>query len=114
MQEEEGREDRLTLLPVPISLKGIRVANSRIGSGQIRGELNQDDADGHAKWMGKGHTGQLSIKTIGDRGSWEREEVVLPRVFNAKWPSPEDMHAVALYLGMCGYIIYIYVYIFMQ
>lgn len=53
VQEEEGREDRLTLLPVPISLKGIRVANSRIGSGQIRGELNQDDADGHAKWMGK-------------------------------------------------------------
>lgn len=53
MQEEEGREDRLTLSPVPISCKGIRVANSRIGSDQIRGGLNQDDADGHAKWMVK-------------------------------------------------------------
>lgn len=70
---------------------------------------------------GKGHTGQPSIKTIGDRESWEREEVVLPRVFSAKWPSPEDMHAggiirteQVIFRTVWIYYIHICIYIFMQ
>ena len=93
------------------------MANSRTGSSQIRGELNQDDVDGHARWMGKRphrstlHQDCRQWRELGTGGGGPR------RVFSAKWPSPEDMHAggiiwteQVIFMNVWIY----YIHIFMQ